>query len=166
MMMNLLNAVDLRPKLTLTASLATAAAAVAVSGFLWLRRTRQKRLEWRRVGVVERLFIYPLKSGTPLEIRPGAYFDECGIRTAEWEDRGFMIVDEDTKLYFSSRANPAVVKVKLDVSPRDKDRLILSAPNMDDLEFDCPASNVVTNDELKVEYHLLRNLHSYRRFRK
>ena len=73
------------------------------------------RPKWRRVGRVERLLLFPLKSGQPVDVSE-AEMSTCGMRTnTGLKDRSFMVVDADTGVYFDVRTNPRLILVKLDV---------------------------------------------------
>ena len=82
---------------------------------LFQKRSVTVRPKWRRVGRVERLLLFPLKSGQPVDVSE-AEMSTCGMRTnTGLKDRSFMVVDADTGGYFDVRSNPRLILVKLDV---------------------------------------------------
>ena len=74
---------------------------IAVSFFEWLRWRRLAPVEWQKVGTVEKLFIFPLKSGKPKRIQSATFEklglvedvkDRDGVTVAQVQDRCFIPV--------------------------------------------------------------------------
>ena len=90
-------------------------ATLGLLGFLltmrWLARKR-KKLVWERVGVVERLFIYPMKSASIHE-HSALTFGALGATSPDgiFRDRTFIAVDAETRRYADVRKHHKIVTV-------------------------------------------------------
>lgn len=97
---------------------------------------RRSAVRWRRVGTVEQLFIFPLKSGQPHE-SDELYFGGLGASDGRYRDRSFIVVDEADGGYINSRNKPRSILVSLAFSDGGE-QVTLSSPGYDPVEFDLP----------------------------
>ena len=106
---------------------ATAAAALLAAAAVWAATSKKRiktqksvaiRPRWKRVGRVERLLIYPLKSGQPVDVDSGMMLRggmEAGLGEGRvLRDRSFMVVDADNWCYFDVRSTPKLIRLKVD----------------------------------------------------
>lgn len=104
----------------------------------WLYRTwrlNRPPSKWRRIGIVDRINIYPLKSAAPLELNSEdeVTCDLLGLRFNAAHDRSLMLVGDQNQM-ISGRQYPKLVLVHPKMlSPT---RVVFTAPNMEDLELD------------------------------
>ena len=78
------------------------------------RRSGGKRVKtWKRVGVVDKLVIDPLKSAQPQPVAE-AFLDQMWLRSGGLRDRSFMIVDSGSGRYLNSRSNPRIILIRIE----------------------------------------------------
>uniref|UniRef100_A0A8D3DUE2 MOSC domain-containing protein n=1 Tax=Scophthalmus maximus TaxID=52904 RepID=A0A8D3DUE2_SCOMX len=99
------------------------------------RRKRKKEEEEEeealvRVGVVSRLLVHPLKSGTAVSVTR-AECQELGLRFGELQDRHWLVVTEDGHMV-TGRQEPRLVLVSLTC---EGGHVRLSGPEMEELRF-------------------------------
>ncbi|XP_012273670.1 mitochondrial amidoxime-reducing component 1 [Orussus abietinus] len=94
---------------------------------------------WTKVGKVAKLFFYPLKSGSGIEIS-NCNFTEFGISVEEeafiLQDRMFIIYDEIKGRFVTARQHPTLILVKLLIV--NSTQVKLKAPGMPDVIFEIP----------------------------
>lgn len=119
---------------------ALALAAVALGSVAWRRSRRRRRRRRQQVGTVAQLWIYPVKSckGVPVS---AAECTALGLRSGHLRDRFWLVIKEDGHMV-TARQEPRLVLVSITC---EDDRLILSAPGMDQLVLPSklPFSNTV-----------------------
>jgi len=127
---------DLSPK-TL-AAVGVGLVAVGGASFLLYRHLTRDVVpqKWRRVGTVERIHFFPVKSCAPMDIsKPGVEYD-CDVLSMSFEgirDRTLMVVNEKNEM-ITARVYPLMTQIKSKkVSPS---KLVFSAQDMPDLELD------------------------------
>lgn len=116
---------------------------VATGGGYIYYRNRQNCVfnqKWEKIGTVSHLYLYPVKSCSFIEV-PRVTATRMGAKTEDISDRVFMIVNDKQELC-TARTYPKMVLVKPSV---DGDKLVLSAPNMDD--FCINLKELKTKDE-------------------
>ncbi|XP_036317928.1 mitochondrial amidoxime-reducing component 1-like [Rhagoletis pomonella] len=111
--------------------------AVSSASYLYYKYWKQDVMpeEWQRVGILEMLEFFPLKSGAPLKMPEDTEL-ECevlGLRYESVRDRALMLVDSNN-LMLTARGYPKMVLIasKL-VTPT---KLEINAPGMETLELD------------------------------
>ncbi|XP_015514860.2 mitochondrial amidoxime-reducing component 1 [Neodiprion lecontei] len=101
--------------------------------------------EWRKIGHVNELFIYPLKSGRGKYLKESVFTD-YGIsvnidnRYFSLRDRMFLVYNEETGEFRTSRNYPTLILVTL--SAVDTDNVKLEAVGMPSVMFKVPESTV------------------------
>jgi hypothetical protein len=64
---------------------------VAAAGTaFWCQKTKEKKI-WRKVGKVDQLWNYPLKSGKGISVTSGD-FCKMGLRSGPFKDRIFAVI--------------------------------------------------------------------------
>uniref|UniRef100_A0A0K8U174 MOSC domain-containing protein 1, mitochondrial n=1 Tax=Bactrocera latifrons TaxID=174628 RepID=A0A0K8U174_BACLA len=94
--------------------------------------------KWRRVGTLEQINIFPIKSCAPLKLEDNTAID-CdilGLKYLGCRDRTLMVINDSHEM-ITARVYPRMVLIvtKL-LAPH---RLILSAPGMETIELDLGA---------------------------
>lgn len=109
-----------------------ASAIILSSGYIAYRKYVEKPPnKWRKVGEISELICYPIKSCAPVRTT----YVNCailGIANNFLRDRVFMITKLDGN-FITARAYPLLVKIQPIIQ---EDKMILSAPNMPDIELD------------------------------
>ncbi|XP_052843034.1 LOW QUALITY PROTEIN: mitochondrial amidoxime-reducing component 1-like [Drosophila gunungcola] len=127
---------DLSPK----ALVGVGVGLVAVGGASYLLYRHLTRdvmpQKWRRVGTVQAIHFFPVKSCAPLEIwKPDVEYD-CDVLSMSFEgirDRTLMVVNEKNEM-ITARTYPKMTQIRSKkVSPG---KLLFSAQDMPDLELD------------------------------
>lgn len=67
--------------------------AAAIWGTVWAVRHYRSSKRWKRVGKVDELWLYPLKSGKGKSVT-AAEFQRLGMKAGIFRDRSFCIVDD------------------------------------------------------------------------
>ncbi|XP_034938193.1 mitochondrial amidoxime-reducing component 1-like [Chelonus insularis] len=102
---------------------------------------------WKKVGKVKELYFYPLKSGRGKELSE-CLFTECGIAVNNkgvltLKDRMFLIYNEETGKFITSRVYPTLILVSL--SAVNESKVKLEAVGMSTLIFDIPEQSATKN---------------------
>ncbi|CAB4055839.1 unnamed protein product [Lepeophtheirus salmonis] len=94
---------------------------------------------WNQIGVLDRIYIYPLKSGKGLPVQK-AKVDKYGLTHQENEDRRFVLVDSvhDFKV-MTGRRYHGLVKVEL--SKSNSNTFTLKAPGVEPFTGVLPSSS-------------------------
>ncbi|XP_018579002.1 mitochondrial amidoxime-reducing component 1-like [Anoplophora glabripennis] len=98
--------------------------------------------EWRAVGEVRKLCIYPFKSGKKLEVdqaectKRGLMEEEKFDKSFRLRDRSFVVYNEKSHKYVNSRHYPKMVLVE--VRAEHMNHVLLNAPNMNTLLLQIP----------------------------
>ena len=92
-------------------------------------------LKWRRVGTLQQINLFPIKSCAPLELNPEEELlcDVLGLRYRGIRDRVLMLVNESNEM-ITARAHPRMVLIYTRVVGESK--LIITADGMEPLELD------------------------------
>uniref|UniRef100_A0A034WVM9 MOSC domain-containing protein 1, mitochondrial n=1 Tax=Bactrocera dorsalis TaxID=27457 RepID=A0A034WVM9_BACDO len=94
--------------------------------------------KWRRVGTLEQINIFPIKSCAPLKLEDSTEID-CdilGLKYLGCRDRTLMVINDSNEM-ITARAYPRMVLIATKLlAPQ---RLILSAPGMETIELDLGA---------------------------
>merc|ERR1719186_2217142 len=96
------------------ATIVAIGAGLAVSLVIWAKRKR-----WVKVGHVEELYIFPLKSGAAVE-SDVLKFESMGPRLGEMIDRGFAVANSGTYTVNDTHSYPRLCLVSLDVVKSDE----------------------------------------------
>ncbi|XP_078051307.1 mitochondrial amidoxime-reducing component 1 [Augochlora pura] len=104
--------------------------------------------KWRKVGEVEELYVYPMKSGRGKSLSE-CQFTEFGICVENQgkfalRDRMFLVYSEETRRFVTGRKYPTMILVTL--SAVDEDKVKLEAVGMPSVVFKVP-KNAEENDE-------------------
>ena len=75
-------------------ALAATAGALALGGAVYFAQSAVESRRWRKVGVVDRLFVHPLKGGKLKEVTSLAC-EPIGPRAALFRDRCFSIANDE-----------------------------------------------------------------------
>ncbi|XP_040583330.1 mitochondrial amidoxime-reducing component 1 [Lepeophtheirus salmonis] len=105
---------------------------------------------WNHIGVLDRIYIYPLKSGKGLPVQK-AKVDKYGLTHQENEDRRFVLVDSvhDFKV-MTGRRYHGLVKVEL--SKSNSNTFTLKAPGVEPFTGVLPSSS-----SLAIETNIFGN---------
>lgn len=118
--------------------------------------------EWTEAGVVEAIYVYPVKSMRPCAVDE-AEATPRGLRAADCRDREFIVTDANNK-YVTGRRYPKMVTMPATVSRSgDKKTLKIACPSSDfeeDLLVKLPERGGDKDESLKVclEWQSLRLL--------
>ena len=59
-----------------------------------LQESEESNVQWKKVGKIDKLYLYPLKGGRGLDVQQGC-FEKLGMGSEDGlHDRNFMLVDE------------------------------------------------------------------------
>ncbi|XP_075212159.1 mitochondrial amidoxime-reducing component 1-like [Lycorma delicatula] len=116
-------------------SIAIATTVVAIS--YWLQQKKRNRIptEWKPIGKVEQLFVYPLKSGKAIELKT-AECTELGLKEIlsdeekgrfTLRDRFFIIYNEKSQNFLTARQKTSLLLIA--VKSNDKDTVTLNSPD-------------------------------------
>ncbi|XP_030081223.1 mitochondrial amidoxime reducing component 2 isoform X2 [Drosophila hydei] len=110
--------------------------AVGGAGYLVYRHLHRDLMpvKWRRVGTLQRVNVFPVKSCAPLEHDSQQEYDcdVLGIGIGNVRDRKFMLVNDNNEM-ITARAYPHMVLIQPKAVANG---LVFSAPGMPDLELD------------------------------
>lgn len=134
---------------------ASIVAAIAISGIIYWLQQRKKEAEkvpteWKPVGTVSRLFIYPLKSGKALEVKEadctsfGLKEVTNGPEKFSLLDRYFMVYQENSQKFLTARQKTTTLLIS--VRSAGPNAVTLSAPNCSEITF-----NVVKEEGTRVK---------------
>jgi len=120
----------LQNKVVLAATVA--AAAMATAGYYLMSKERK---QWKKVGRVSKLYIYPVKSTSPLEVDQFYChkFGPAATKTSGF-DRGFFIVKEDGQMV-TARQDSRLLLMKIQIHP---EHIIISYEGKKDLKVAIP----------------------------
>ncbi|XP_004459982.2 mitochondrial amidoxime reducing component 2 [Dasypus novemcinctus] len=120
-------------------------AAVALAAVAWRGARPWRRRRLRQVGTVAQLWLYPIKSCKGVRVS-AAECTALGLRSGPLRDRFWLVVKEDGHMV-TARQEPRLVLVSI---AEEDDRLILSAPGMDQLSLPSklPSSNMLQDCRL------------------
>ena len=92
-------------------------------------------LKWRRVGTLQQINLFPIKSCAPLELNPEEEIlcEVLGLRYRGIRDRALMVVNDSYEM-ITARVYPRLVLVHTRVV--GESRLIITAEGMEPLELD------------------------------
>ncbi|XP_063958515.1 mitochondrial amidoxime reducing component 2-like [Lytechinus pictus] len=128
------------------------ACAVGVLGISYIYLRREKR-KYTQVGVVSKLFIYPIKSCRGLAVSQA----ECvalGITNDGVMDRSFLIICPEGR-FVTQRQQPSIALISPSVS-EDKESLLINAPGMTTLKVPLKDENGQTGHIYDVKLWRLR----------
>jgi len=137
----------LKSKMLLAAGLGIGATAIAG----WYYQNRKQFIppnEWKRIGVLDELYYYPIKSCYPLTL-DSADCDDIGIRDGKFKDRQFMLIDMNDKLV-TARVYPKMVKIKPKIIDGE---LYATAPDMEPLRISYDNLKDTNQGDIKVKFH-------------
>ncbi|XP_030081224.1 mitochondrial amidoxime-reducing component 1-like [Drosophila hydei] len=110
--------------------------AVGGAGYLVYRHLHRDLMpmKWRRVGTLQQVNVFPVKSCAPLELHSQQEYDcdVLGIGIGNVRDRKFMLVNDNNEM-ITARAYPHMVLIQPKAVANG---LVFSAPGMPDLELD------------------------------
>lgn len=89
--------------------------------------------KWRKVGEINEIFIYPVKSCAPIKVSR-TICSEIGPRRHLLRDRIFMVTNTDGK-WVTARQKPKMVLIQ-PAFDDNYERMTLSAPGMDDISIE------------------------------
>lgn len=102
---------------------AVAAAGAAVLGVAVARKLLEEKIpaesDWRRVGTLKELYLFPLKSGKPVRT-DRLMAEEAGPTMGSLRDRSFVAVDR-TGRFVSGRTHPGLLTVSITAVDQGKD---------------------------------------------
>ncbi|XP_076249705.1 mitochondrial amidoxime-reducing component 1 isoform X2 [Calliopsis andreniformis] len=107
--------------------------------------------KWRKVGQIQELYVYPLKSGRGKGIREGD-FTEYGISIENkghftLRDRMFLVYNEETGRFQTGRKYPTLILVSL--AAVDETRVKLEAVGMPSVIFSVPKSSEKSSEAIQ-----------------
>ncbi|XP_045478777.1 mitochondrial amidoxime reducing component 2-like [Harmonia axyridis] len=118
-----------------TTALAVISTSVCVYILKKNKRSYKVPTEWKQIGFVKKLYIFPLKSARFIEINR-VECTEVGFRLIKTEenplqlrDRSFVVYGEKNNEMKSGRAIPSLVKIEISV--HDDNHIALAAPDME-----------------------------------
>ncbi|KAF2899112.1 hypothetical protein ILUMI_07066 [Ignelater luminosus] len=124
---------------------ATAVGAVTILGMYLYRKSKRNSIptEWKAVGKVKGLYMYPLKSGRRVELKT-AHCTGYGIQLkAEngypLKDRCLVVYKEGNKEFKTARTYPKMVLIE--VTTVDPDTITINAPGMSTFNFNVSSLN-------------------------
>nr|CAB3264039.1 mitochondrial amidoxime reducing component 2 [Phallusia mammillata] len=111
------------------------AAAVSV---VYLLYSKKKKVSWRKVANVSKIYLYPIKSsrGEELESANITSFGVGKVGTEHSDDRCFLVVSPNGQMV-TGRQEPRLVMVKSHVSLNS---ITLSGPEMEDIDVPIPTN--------------------------
>ncbi|XP_034106170.1 mitochondrial amidoxime-reducing component 1 [Drosophila albomicans] len=132
---NLSNSLGLSNKTLIGVGVGLVAAGTA--GYLVYRHLHRDLMpiKWRRVGTLQQIHIFPVKSCAPLKISDQQQEYDCdllGIGIDSWRDRKFMLINDNNEM-ITARGYPHMVHIQ----PKQiMNGLLFTAPGMPDLPLD------------------------------
>ncbi|SPP75743.1 mitochondrial amidoxime-reducing component 1-like [Drosophila guanche] len=131
------SSLDIGPKTLIGVGIGLVVAGGA-SYFLY-RRYLQHRdampVNWRRVGTLQQINLFPVKSCAPVDLGAGVEYD-CDVLGLSYEgirDRTLMLIDENNTMV-TARGYPHMLLIKS--RKASVNGIVFSAPGMHDLELD------------------------------
>ncbi|XP_022916958.1 mitochondrial amidoxime-reducing component 1 [Onthophagus taurus] len=124
---------------------ASFAIAIGVATYYIFSSLKKRKLpkKWVKVGNVEKLFIYPLKSAKRVEIQKAnttlgglITLEENGIQL---RDRSFIVYSQSNNEMKTARTYPTLLKIEC--SPHDKDHVVFDAPDHRPLYVKIPSKS-------------------------
>ncbi|KAJ9591663.1 hypothetical protein L9F63_001808 [Diploptera punctata] len=105
--------------------------------------------KWRKVGEVREMIIYPLKSGTGVNLQEAVCTDlglqSIGQDTTQLLDRTFLVFGSEDRTYMTAARFPKMVLIT--ITPETDGNVLFKAPGMPTLRYKIPDS---TKDELSA----------------
>ncbi|KAJ9578968.1 hypothetical protein L9F63_024927, partial [Diploptera punctata] len=131
----------------------TAAVIINNSRAAWLHQKILGRnripTKWRKVGEVREMIIYPLKSGTGVNLQEAVCTDlglqSIGQDTTQLLDRTFLVFGSEDRTYMTAARFPKMVLIT--ITPETDGNVLFKAPGMPTLRYKIPDS---TKDELSA----------------
>ncbi|XP_055383096.1 mitochondrial amidoxime reducing component 2 isoform X2 [Condylostylus longicornis] len=123
--------------------------ATAIAG--WYYQNRKQFIpptEWKRIGVLEKLYYYPIKSCYPI-VLDTADCDDIGLRNGKFKDHQFMLIDTKNNL-ITCRTYPKLLKVKPKIINGE---LYATAPNMEPLRITYEKFVESNKGDVKVKFY-------------
>eukprot|EP00091_Calanus_sinicus_P012022 TRINITY_DN27126_c0_g1_i1.p1 TRINITY_DN27126_c0_g1~~TRINITY_DN27126_c0_g1_i1.p1 ORF type:complete len:122 (-),score=20.48 TRINITY_DN27126_c0_g1_i1:95-460(-) len=110
------------------ATIVAVGAGLVVGVFIWAKRKR-----WVKVGQVESLYIFPLKSGAAIE-SDELKFQSMGPKTGEMIDRGFAVANAGTYTIKDTHSYPRLCLMSTNMVKDDNGVLTvrLQSPDADE----------------------------------
>ncbi|XP_058814088.1 mitochondrial amidoxime-reducing component 1-like [Topomyia yanbarensis] len=118
--------------LLVTAGLGTITATAVGAYYLKKRIDNTPPKQWRKVGEINEIFVYPVKSCAPIKVSRIACSD-IGPQRNLLRDRIFMVSNLDGK-WVTARQKPKMVLIQPSFDD-GYERITLSAPGMDDISI-------------------------------
>jgi len=138
-------------KVLLSAGLGIGVAALS-SGYMLFQKYWKKDVipeKWRRIGTLQHLYLFPVKSCAPLKLSSDTEMlcDTLGLKLDGFRDRCLMLVNEKDEM-ITARIYPKMVLIEtIKVGPTT---LLLTAPGMNDLEIDF---SLMSQETLSKDIH-------------
>ncbi|KAH8299726.1 hypothetical protein KR044_005049 [Drosophila immigrans] len=135
---NLSNSLGVSNKVLIGVGVGLVAAGTA--GYLVYRHLHRDVMpvKWRRVGTLQQIYIFPVKSCAPLKIIDQQQEYDCdllGIGIDNWRDRKFMLINDNNEM-ITARGYPHMLQIQ----PKQiANGFLFSAPGMPDLQLDFQA---------------------------
>lgn len=137
-------------KLKMLVGLGIGASALAASTAAYYKY-RNKKLQtppskWKNIGTIEDIYIFPIKSCAPIKL-DAAHCDNLGIIEQKVRDRALMLIDVNGKVV-TARTYNHMWKIQPKILANGT--LLITAPGMDDIEFDHLTVGAQSNGDIKA----------------
>ncbi|XP_067639088.1 mitochondrial amidoxime-reducing component 1-like [Eurosta solidaginis] len=106
--------------------------------------------KWRRIGTLEQINLYPIKSCAPLKLNPNTEItcDVLGLQINGCRDRALMVINDSNEM-ITARAYPRMVLI--DTKLVGPQRLAFTAPGMDTIELDLSTLKKAEGEQVKMK---------------
>jgi len=123
-----------------------------VTYFVYKRSQNKPPTTWKLAGKVDKINIFPLKSGKKLAVQ-SAKCTKIGFRTIDstlsLRDRSFLVYGEGNNEFKTARTYPKLLLIELKV--HDENHVVIDAPGMRSLYVKLPSEN--DDSQLKITLH-------------
>lgn len=121
---------------------------VTITSYFLYKRSKRETIpkKWKKVGVLDKLFIIPIKSCGPLELNE-AFCEILSARKDDIKDRALMVIEESGQV-ITARTYPHMFKIVPKILSHSE--LLLTAPGMSDLQLDYSSLNKKTSGKIQA----------------
>jgi len=120
-------------------------AAVIYTIYKRFQQRNDSNSDWKPVGIVSGLNIYPVKSCHRIEVEE-ACCGKLGLHNDEFADRSFMVVNE-SNIFMTARKYPGMVKIKVHM---EQNQVKLTSELLDPITFPIPAPDETETRIVKI----------------
>lgn len=132
------------------------ATTLALAAIYLYRKTKKENIpkDWKEIGTIQKLYIYPLKSGQKIELKE-AECTNCGLKqtgvNGNLRDRFLIVFTEKEHEFRTARNYPKLMLINVSIIKNN--HITFDAPTMDPLHFPTPKINMSEKTSITLHDH-------------